>query len=410
MRNVLQNNRNEISSNNKNKSDNSMPKVLMFASVASMIAQFNVDNINILTNLGYKVDVVANFEFGSALSQEKIDEYRTELINNGTEVFNIPVPRSIFSSKNIINSYKMLKEIVCKNKYELVHCHSPIGGVICRLACRKIRKQGTKVIYTAHGFHFFKGASKIAWCMYYPIERICSRFTDVLITINKEDYERAKSFKAQNVEYVPGIGVHTKEFSNIKYSRDELRKEFGFYEDDYVFLSIGQLSKRKNHKVAIKALSKINNPKVKYLIVGFGELEEYLKNLVADLNLEKRVIFAGFRDDIKKILNAVDAFVFPSLQEGLPVALMEAMSTGLPVVCSKIRGNTDLIENGKGGYIYDSYDVEGFAQGMKKIVEGDTRLMGKINIDIMSKFDIEKVNAEMVRIYSQASNESELKN
>ena len=392
-----------ISSGDMDTNESREAKALMLASVASMIVQFNIDNTNILSDLGYKVDVAANFDFGNALGQEKIDNYRTELINNGTNVFNVPMPRSVFSLKNIVHSYKMVKKIIASNHYDIVHCHSPIGSVICRFACRKFRKHGTKVIYTAHGFHFFKGASKLAWFLYYPIERICSHFTDVLITINREDYERAKKFKAKQVEYVPGIGVHTEEFRNTKHLKNDLKKELGFEDDDFVFLSIGQLSVRKNHEIAIKALSKIDNPKIKYLIVGFGELEEYLKKLVAELNLDERVIFAGYRDDIKQILHNVDAFVFPSLQEGLPVALMESMSVGLPVVCSKIRGNVDLIENGKGGYMYACYDVDGFAQGMRKIVDGDSLLMGNINIETMKNFDIEKVNAEMLRIYSQVS-------
>ncbi|MDO4747758.1 MAG: glycosyltransferase family 4 protein [Eubacteriales bacterium] len=375
-------------------------RALMLASVASMILQFNEDNIKILNDLGYQVDVAANFKFGSALSQEKIDKYRKDLYNRGTKVNNLTIPRSIFSIKNILGSYKELKKIIKQNDYDLVHCHSPIGGVLCRLACRKARKKGTKVIYTAHGFHFFKGASKAAWAIYYPIEKFCSRFTDTLITINKEDYERAKSFKAKKVEYVPGIGVHTEEFRNVDCSREDLRTEFGFEKDDFVFMSVGQLSVRKNHEVAIKALSRIKDERVKYLLVGFGELEEHLKDLVSQLSLENRVVFAGFRNDIKELLHAVDAFVFPSLQEGLPVSLMEAMAAGLPVVCSEIRGNTDLLEGTGGGYMYGCYDVDDFAHGMGKIVNEDPPKMGEINIETMKKFDINVVNSEMYRIYT----------
>lgn len=374
---------------------------LMLASVASMIVQFNVDNMNLLSDLGYSVAVAANFDSGNALGQEKIDKFREDLLNNGTDVFNICIPRSIFSIKNIFKSYKQIKDIVKKNDYKIVHCHSPIGGVLCRLACRKARKNGTKVIYTAHGFHFFKGASKIAWAIYYPIEKFCSRFTDVLVTINHEDYQRAQSFKAKKVEYVPGIGVHTVEFRNAKCNREELRKEFGFSCDDFVYMSVGQLFARKNHEVIIKALSKINDDRVKYLLVGFGELEGYLKDLVTSLHLENRVVFTGYRGDVKELLHAVDGFAFPSLQEGLPVSLMEAMSVGLPIVCSEIRGNTDLLEDGKGGYMYDPYDVEGFAKGMKKIISSDYHRMGEINIETMKSFDIEKVNSKMFEIYSQ---------
>ena len=364
-----------------------------------MIDLFNADNIRILQSLGYAVDVATNFEEGSITSQERVNEYREELKKKNIGTFQIPIPRAISKIRNIVKSYKLVKRLVEENKYQIVHCHSPIGGVICRLACRKARKTGTRVIYTAHGFHFFKGASKAAWLIYYPIEKWCSWYTDVLITINQEDFCNAKKMYAKQVEYVPGIGVHTEEIKNAAVDRTQMRLSFGFSDDDFVFMSAGQISIRKNHEVIIRALAKINNEKVKYLIVGFGEEQERLKNLVAELDLKNRVVFAGYRKDVKEILHSVDAFAFPSLQEGLPVALMEAMAAGLPVVCSRIRGNIDLIENGKGGYLYDCHDVNGFADGMKQIVSGKAAGMSAVNYDVIKNFDVEKVCEKMKVVY-----------
>ena len=377
-------------------------KALMLASVASMIDLFNMDNISILQNLGYNVDVAANFEFGSITSQKRVDDFKEELLSKKIGVYHVPIPRNLFRVKEIIQSYWIIKKLVEKKKYRIVHCHSPIGGVVCRLACRNSRKKyGTKVLYTAHGFHFFKGASKKAWIFFYSIEKFCSFFTDILITINQEDYQNACKFHAKRVEYIPGIGVHTKEFRNVKINRNEKRAELHFSGDDFVFMSTGQLSVRKNHEVIIRSLDKIHNPKVKYLVVGFGELENSLKILVNELGLNNRVVFAGYRSDVKELLHAVDAYVFPSLQEGLPVSLMEAMAVGLPVVCSKIRGNVDLIENNQGGYLYDCHDIDGFAKGMKKIIEEDNIKMGSINIETMKKFDISVVNRKMKKIYNE---------
>lgn len=374
-------------------------RALQLASVASMIDLFNADNIRILQSLGYAVDVATNFEEGSITSQERVNEYREELKKQNIGTFQIPIPRSITKISNIIKSYKLVKRLVEDNKYQIVHCHSPIGGVICRLACRKARKTGTKVIYTAHGFHFFKGASKAAWLIYYPIEKWCSRYTDVLITINQEDFRNAQKMYAKQVEYVPGIGVHTEEIKNAVVDRTQMRSSLGFSDGDFVFMSVGQISIRKNHEVIIRALAKINNEKVKYLIVGFGEEQNRLKKLVIELHLKNRVVFAGYRKDVKEILHAVDAFAFPSLQEGLPVALMEAMAAGLSVVCSKIRGNIDLIENGKGGYLYNCHDVNGFADGMKKIVSGEAAGMSVVNRDVIKNFDVEKVCEKMKGMY-----------
>ena len=173
------------------------------------------------------------------------------------------------------------------------------------------------------------------------------------------------------------------------------------FHDDFVFMSTGQISVRKNHEVIIRAIAEIPNPKVKYLIVGFGELENKHKALAMELGIENRVVFAGYRGDVKQLLHVVDGYAFPSLQEGLPVALMEAMSAGLPIVCSKIRGNVDLIENGQGGFLYGCHDVKGFADGMQKIVSGKGCEMGKININTMKRFDIESVNSCMYKLYRE---------
>lgn len=376
-------------------------RVLQLASVASMIDLFNKDNLLVLEELGTRIDVCSNFKNGSITSQERVDEYRQELTERGIEVIDLPCPRSIGKISDIVRSYKLVKKLAEERHYRIVHCHSPIGGVIARLACRKARKVGTKVVYTAHGFHFFKGASLPYWLIFYPIERLCTLLTDVLIVINQEDYKRAKSWNTCRVELVNGIGVHTQEFQNEKVDRKAYREELGFGEDDFVFMSTGQVSVRKNHEVIIRAMAEIKNPKVKYLLVGFGELEEKHKALVKELGIEARVVFAGYRGDVKRLLHAVDGYAFPSLQEGLPVALMEAMAVGLPIVCSRIRGNLDLIENGKGGYLYDCHDVKGFADGMEKIVAGEGSEMGKINIETMKNFDIEAVNNQMRELYGE---------
>ena len=114
-------------------------RALQLASVASMIDLFNADNIRILQSLGYAVDVATNFEEGSITSQERVNEYREELKKLNIGTFQIPIPRSISKIGNIVKSYKLVKHLVEENKYQIVHCHSPIGGVVCRLACRKAR-------------------------------------------------------------------------------------------------------------------------------------------------------------------------------------------------------------------------------------------------------------------------------
>ena len=371
---------------------------LMIASVGTMIDSFNRDNIRLLSGLGYEVHVAANFVEGNP-SISRMEKFRQELEQQGVNSFHIPMPRNPYKFGRIITSYKMVKKLVEEHQYDIVHCHSPVGGVVARLACRKARKNGTKVLYTAHGFHFFKGASKTAWLVYYPIEKMCSYFTDVLITINQEDHQRAAELHAKQNVYIPGVGVNTQEFRKIEINTAKKRAQLGIAEGDFLFISVGELSHRKNHETAIRALAKIEDSTCKYLIAGTGPLDSQLKQLVDKLGLKERVIFAGYRSDIKELLHASNAFVFPSIQEGLPVALMEAMAVGLPVVCSRIRGNVDLVEDGQGGYLYAPMDVDGFAEGMKKLVHNELSSMGMVNMETMEKFDIRTVNTEMEKIY-----------
>ena len=400
---VVNNLKESIICSEKSQNNNECKKALMYASVASMIDLFNMDNIHILQSLGFQVDVACNFKNGSITSNERVEEFKKELRELGVNIHDIPIPRSMFKINDILKSLILTKRLYNNNNYQFVHCHSPIGGGVSRLAAITYRKRGLKVIYTAHGFHFFKGAPLKNWILFYPIEKICSNWTDVLITINNEDFNIANDkFKANNVIYVPGIGVHVDEIQNQKIDIDSMRKELGLKSDDYVIMSIGQISIRKNQKVIIEAISLINNPKVKYVIVGFGELEEELQNLANKLNVIDRVIFTGYRQDAKALLHCADLFAFPSLQEGLPASLMEAMSVGLPVVCSDIRGNNDLIENDIGGYLCNSNDYKSFAKKIDYLLNNkDIALkMGKYNQNNILNYDTKVVIDEMKNIYN----------
>lgn len=375
-----------------------MKKMLMLASVVSMIDLFNMSNIDILKKQGYEVHVATNFEYVTTSSKERVEEFKKELEDMGILYFQVDFSRKITDLKSNIKAYKQIKDMMLENKYEFVHCHSPIGGVCGRLAAHSTN---TPAIYTAHGFHFFKGAPLKNWLLFYSVERWLARYTDVLITINKEDYAIAQNFKAKKVTYVPGIGVDTKKFSGLNVDRDNKRKELGIPDETVVLISIGELIKRKNHETVLKAIAKVDKINLLYLICGRGELEDYLRKLAKKLGIQNKVQFLGFRNDISEICVASDVFVFPSYQEGLPVALMEAMSADLPIVCSKIRGNTDLIEDGKGGYLVEPGDVNGYEKSINKVLN-DVQLrkkMGTYNVEEVKKYDKETVKEDMIRIY-----------
>ena len=381
-----------------------MKKALMYASVASMIQQFNMNNISLLQELGYKVDVACNFEFGSTITNEKIEKLKDQLIKMNVNFYQIPVPRKITDIKNLRLSYKMTKDLINEKKYDLIHCHSPIGGIICRLANKHSKHyDSTRMIYTAHGFHFFKGNNPLKNFLFRNIERYGAKSTDTLITINKEDYAAAKKFKLKKngtVEYVPGVGIDIDKINSIQGNKEELCKELNIPVDTILLLSVGELSKRKNHEVIVRLLNQLPD-NIHYVICGQGQLENYLLDLAQKLKVNNRVQLLGYRTNIPQIMKSCDIFVFPSLQEGLPVALMEAMACGLPCVASEIRGNIDLIEDGVNSSLCNPIEYKEFLNSFKSINKEIGDKFGKLNIIKIKKYDIKKINIKMNKIYEE---------
>jgi glycosyltransferase involved in cell wall biosynthesis len=366
-------------------------KILFVTTISNTVNAFLIPHIKMLMEHGHQVDVAFNID----------QDVRPDIEKLGCKVHIIPFQRSPLRKENY-QAYKALKKVIIDEKYELVHAHTPVASTIARLACRDL--ENVKVFYTAHGFHFYKGAPIKNWLIYYPIEKWLSKYTDVLITINKEDYQRAKaSFKAGKVEYVPGVGLDIGKFTNVMIDKHAKRKELGLSQEAFVVLSVGELNKNKNHETVIRALAKLNNPKIHYVICGQGPLENYLKDLAKGVGLKEQIHLLGFRRDIGEICKASDVFVFPSLREGLPVALMEAMVTGLPVVCSDIRGNRDLIADGKGGYLVDPNNVDKFARSIESLLTHTERrlTMASFNMEVVKLSDSSNVNKRLQEIYTR---------
>lgn len=370
-----------------------MKKVLFVATVVRLhINMFHKPFINWFHEQGWQVDVAANNDY---------DHPEECVIENCDHFYCLPFERSPVKKGNVV-AYHKLQDILRKENYDIIHCHTPMGGVISRLAAIQSRKYGTKVIYTAHGFHFFEGAPLVNWLLYYPIERSLSRITDVLITMNKEDYKRAHKFHANKVIYIPGIGLNLSKFQHMEQSEMTLvRKELGLDEEDVFAISVAQLIPRKNHILLIQAMKKINNSKVHLFICGDGSQEEYLNQEIKKMNMEHNIHLLGFRKDVYRLCGAADLFLFASLQEGLPVAVMEAMACGLPIVCSNIRGNADLIEEGKGGYLADPSNIEDFVQKIGLCLKEKDNLnrMKEYNLNKIKEYSIETVLREMSNVY-----------
>lgn len=391
-------------------------KILLVTTVSGFIPQFEMNNVRLLQSMGYEIHYASNYNTPSYGS----DNHRLD--NTGIIRHQIDFVRSPFKPANI-KVYHQLYTLMSEEHFDLVHCHTPMGAVMARLAAHATHTG--PVIYTAHGFHFYRGASPINWLCYYPMERFLSRCTDQLLCINQEDYRCAKkSFHARFINYIPGAGI---DLSKIPPHNDHLicekRKELGISADKILILSSGELIKRKNHETAIRAIArlkeqkKINSPdtpQLQYVICGHGKLETYLKALVQKLNAADTITFAGYREDMLEIYQAADIFLFPSYQEGLPMALLEAMACRLPVICSDIRGSRDLMGPASsktnflscctGGIMVSKANcIDAYCQAILHLLSPtqDLKELGRQNTLRSHNFSQEKVAQIMQKVYTR---------
>lgn len=369
-----------------------MKKVLFVATVVKAhINVFHLPVIKWFKEQGWQVDVAAKNDYE--------DNVECNILNVD-HFYEVPFFRNPFASANIL-AYKQLKELINNNNYDIIHCHTPVGGAVGRLAAREARKRGTKVVYTAHGFHFSKESPKKNWLIFYPIERELAKHTDVLITINNEDYEVAKKFRANQIELVHGVGMDLNKVNSLQIDKEAFRRKIGLDQDAYIILSIGELNNNKNHIVILEALSQINDPNIHYIICGRGKNEKILLKKSKEYGLEKQVHLMGFRDDVLNFYQIADLFAFPSKREGLSLALMEAMASGLPAIVSKIRGNTDLIIQNKGGLLIDIKSPSDIATKISTIKNDNNFLIKSsyYNKEKIKQYSLEKVINEMAKIY-----------
>lgn len=372
-----------------------MKKILYISNIAGSKASVNFFGtaLRAAKRLGMDFYVVAN---RSASNPEQITADEKEY---GVHLLHADISRSPVSLSNI-KAYKQICEIIKKYDIDYIHCNTPVGGLLGRLAGKKCKVK--KVIYQAHGFHFYKGAPLKNWLIYYPIEKWLAHYTDAIITINKEDYERAQGFRLRNngkVYYVPGVGIDLSQYELPENTRGIKRNELGLKETDVALISMGDLIERKNYPVAIEAVAKSNNSNLQYFICGQGPEEKKLQKMAEDFGVKEQIHFLGFRTDIKELLKAADIFLFTSKQEGLARSLMEAMASGLPCVASKIRGNTDLIENTKCGYLCSSVDE--YTSAINKVTDSMTAReeMGKSSLQRIKQFEMKVVIGSLVDLY-----------
>ena len=365
-------------------------KVLLIATVQSHICQFHKPLVERRHGKGWEVHVAA---------RNNLAEKNGLKLDFVKQVFDVPFHRSPFSLKNI-EAYRQLKRIIRDGDYDVIHCNTPVGGVLGRLAARKARRRGTRVFYTAHGFHFYRGAPKKNWLIWYPIEKLMSRYCDVLITIAEEDYELARKSFPCRVEHIHGVGVDAKRFHPIpNEERVQRRREEDLSDEDFVVLCVGELNANKNQDKLIHAAALLEKqvPNLRVLLAGNGPRESEYQRVIAELGLTDHIKLLGYRTDLEKITPAVDLVVSCSLREGMPLNIIEAMLCSKPVVASENRGHKELIENGVNGFLVDPNSISGYAAYVKKLSQ-DMELanrMGNAGFEKAQVYSTETVTKEL---------------
>lgn len=367
-----------------------MKKVLFTATVDSHILAFHIPYLKYFKENGYEVHVATNGD---------------EEIPYCDKKHKVSFERSPFKLNNL-KAIKQLKKIVNEEKYNLIHTHTPMGSVVTRLAAKKARKKfNTRVIYTAHGFHFYKGAPKKFWMMFYPVEKFLARYTDDLITINKEDYELAKRKFKTDVHYIAGVGIEPKKF-DIKMTNEEkedLRKSLGLKNDDFVMIYPAELNKNKNQIFLIECMEKLvkKYPNIHLLLAGKDSYDGYYQKIVKEKKINN-IHFLGFRKDIPNLLNIANLSVASSIREGFGMNIVEAMYMGLPVVAVKNRGLNDIMVDGVNGFVVEQEDSKNFIRSIEEIYFNkiDLSKMSLNNKKWASAYLIDRVLEEYIKIYN----------
>ncbi|MFF2484031.1 glycosyltransferase family 4 protein [Paenibacillus sp. NPDC058071] len=370
-----------------------LKKAAYVATVYSHINAFHLPFLQDLREKGCEVHVYA-------CPDHTFEDVRA----TGVDCRSVPFSRSPFSPDNV-RAFKQLKKAFESERYDLVHVHTPNASVICRLAARFAGLD--RIVYTAHGFHFFKGAPLANWLLYYPVERLMARWTDALVTINREDYERASTFPLRGeAVYMPGVGIDLSRYRELEPERLAVkRKELGIAENDFVLLCVAELNGNKNQTQLLRSVRQLKDEgvPVKAILAGTGDSEELYRRLAEELGVREETLFLGFRKDVPELINIADVLVLLSRREGLPKALLEAIGIGRPMVVTNVRGSADLVRHGENGFIVPIGDVPATTEALLSLHRDPAaRLkMGANGKSGASQYDLQAIQADMRGLYER---------
>jgi glycosyltransferase involved in cell wall biosynthesis len=365
-------------------------KIMMIATTDNMIWQFMLPHIKHLQAMGNEVECVC------AKTGFWFDELKEK---HNLIVHEIDFGRNPLKVKNF-KAYKKLKELQKERNFNLIYSQQPVGGMMGRLIGKKFK---IPVIYTAHGFHFFKGCPFINKVIYKPVEKWLSKYTDVLITINEEDYQNALQMKAKQVFKINGIGIDTNKIKVEDFDRIAFKQELGLKPEDKVILTVSEINENKNYITMLQTIKQLvqDDKNIKFVSCGTGVWREKIQDYAKELEIQDNVIFLGYRKDVGKIMQISDLFFHASFREGLTLSVMEAMSFGLPCVVSNVRGNRDLIVDGKGGFVVEPTDADRFADKIALILNNADMYsqFGEFNKEESKKYTVANVTKQLEEIY-----------
>lgn len=338
-----------------------MKKAMIVTSTGGFLSHFLENDVSLLQEKGYEIHYASDFK-------NPVYEFDKDMLqDDGIILHQIVLHKKPWHViKNIIGLIQ-LSHIIKKENIELVHCHNPVGGMLGRMAAF-CSGRNPYVIYTAHGFHFFQGAPRSYWIIFYPIEKFLAHLTDMIITINKEDYDNACRFrlkKGGSVELLHGVGLDTNRFKPRLGIRSEVRRELGIPDEGFHIVTAAELNANKNHIVVLEALRKLSNDNIYYSICGRGGKEEELDLYIRQYGLEKNIKLLGYRTDMERVLQSADIFAFPSIREGFGMAAVEALGCAIPVIAADNRGTKEYMHDGSNGIVCDSSDSDAFAKAIE---------------------------------------------
>lgn len=377
-----------------------MKKALIVASTSGFVKGFLLSDAHMLQELGYEVHCAANHKAMVTFKAEELFPQHNIIFHQ------VDFPPNRPLSSETVRAGKQYLEIVKNTEFDIIHCHSPIVGAVVRLLGVRYRKNGGKIIYTTHGLAFSKNSGWKSKILYGSVEWLCAKLCDKVITINHDDYAMMKKLSSKNTVYINGVGVDTEKFHNVNINRDKYREKIGISPNQKMVLTVGEISRRKNQKVIVEALSKLDNSYV-FVICGKVMTESIIYNelIEAAKRLQVNVLFLGFRSDIPEILKCADVFVLPSLREGLCFAGVEALASGIPVVGSNVKGIKDFIVEGETGYLSDPLDAETFAIKIKLASNYEQRkLMERKCVEKAEEFSVAVSHTQMEAIYREVLN------